>query len=116
MMVKIRDEDFGSVNETIQKNVSVHDAERLISGSTYAASILSEAVADPATFVTTPLRGPHPCGTARICVSVDLNLDTAFPGPSVCDASVLPSAPGAPPILEIIALARYAVEKMNLRD
>ncbi len=116
MMVKIRDEDFGSVHETIQKNVTVRDAGRLICGSTYAASILTEAGADPATFVTTPLRGSHPCGTARIGVSVDLNLETAIPGLSVCDASVLPSAPGAPPILAIIALARYAVEKMNVKD
>ncbi len=114
MMVKIRDEDFGSVNETIQKNVSVHDAERLICGSTYAASILSEAGADPATFVTTPLRGSHPCGTARIGVSVDTNMETAISGLFVTDASVLPSAPGSPPILAIIALARYAVEKMSV--
>lgn len=114
MMVKIKDEDDGLVNNTIVKNVSVHDAEQLIFGSTYAASILAEAGADPATLVTTPLRGSHPCGTARIGVSVDTNLETAIPGLYVTDASVLPDAPGAPPILGIIALARYAAEKMSL--
>ena len=114
MMVKIKDEDLGSVNETIRKDVSVHDAEQLIFGSAYAASVLAEAGVDPATLVTTPLRGSHPCGTARIGVSVDTNLETAIPGLSVTDASVLPSAPGAPPILAIIALARYAVEKMSV--
>lgn len=113
MMVKIKDDDRGSVNDTIQKGVSIQDAERLISGSAYAASILAEAGSDPATFVTAPLRGSHPCGTARIGISVDTNLETAIPGLYVTDASVLPSAPGAPPILAIIALARYAAEKMS---
>lgn len=114
LMVKIKDDDAGSVNDTIQKDVSVADAHRLIAGSTYAASILTEAGSDPATFVIAPLRGSHPCGTARIGVSVDTNLETAIPGLYVTDASVLPSAPGAPPILAIIALARYTVEKMKL--
>ncbi|MCQ1537667.1 GMC family oxidoreductase [Methanocalculus taiwanensis] len=113
MMVKIKDEDAGSVNDTIHKSVSVQDAVRLIAGSAYAASILAEAGSDPSTFVTAPLRGSHPCGTARIGVSVDTNLETAIPGLYVTDASVLPTAPGAPPILAIISLARYAAEKMN---
>ncbi len=113
MMVKIKDEDDGSVNDTIVKKVTVQDAERLIRGSASATSILAEAGGDPNTFVTAPIRGSHPCGTARIGVSVDMNLETAIPGLYVTDASVLPSAPGAPPILTIIALARYAVEKMN---
>ncbi|HIJ06347.1 FAD-dependent oxidoreductase [Methanocalculus sp.] len=114
MMVKIKDEDYGSVNNTIVKIVSVQDAERLIRGSAFAASILVEAGADPATLVTAPLRGSHPCGTARIGVSVDTNLETAIPGLYVTDASVLPASPGAPPILAIIALARYAAGKMSL--
>lgn len=114
MMVKIKDEDDGSVNRRIVKNVSVQDAERLIRGSAFAASILAETGADPHTLVTAPLRGSHPCGTARIGVSVDMNLETAIPGLYVTDASVLPDAPGAPPILAIIALARYAAEKMSV--
>ncbi len=114
MMVKIKDEDLGSVNETIVKKVTVQDTERLIGGSASAASILAEAGGDPNTFVTAPIRGSHPCGTARIGVSVDTNMETAISGLFVTDASVLPSAPGSPPILAIIALARYAVEKMSV--
>lgn len=113
MMVKIKDEDYGSVNNSVVKNVSVQDAERLIRGSALAASILTEAGGDPNTFVTAPLRGSHPCGTARIGISVDTNLETAISGLYVTDASVLPASPGAPPILTIIALARYAAEKMS---
>ncbi len=113
MMVKIADQDDGSVNDIIKKGVTVQDCERLVRGSTIAASILAEAGGDPATFVTAPLRGSHPCGTARIGVSVDTKLETQISGLYVTDASVLPAAPGAPPILVIIALARHAVEMMG---
>jgi choline dehydrogenase-like flavoprotein len=37
---------------------------------------------------------------------VDVNLETDIKGLFVADASVFPSAPGAPPILTIIALAK----------
>jgi len=113
MMVKIQDDDDGSVNEMIRKGVTVRDAERLIDGATHATALLTGAGVDPCTLVTAPLRGSHPCGTARIGVSVDTNLETAIPGLYVTDASVLPKAPGRPPILAIIALARYASDRMK---
>jgi choline dehydrogenase-like flavoprotein len=37
---------------------------------------------------------------------------TRVAGLYVADASVLPSAPGAPPILTIIALAKYAAKRI----
>ncbi|MBU4608864.1 MAG: GMC family oxidoreductase, partial [Methanobacterium sp.] len=40
---------------------------------------------------------------------VDENLETKIKGLFVADASVLPLAPGAPPILTIIALAKRLV-------
>ena len=113
MMVKIRDDDDGSVGTTITKRVTVADCERLIRGTAVATSLLTKSGVDPATIVTAPLRGSHPCGTARIGISVDTKLETAVTGLYVVDASALPSAPGAPPILSIIALARYAAEKMG---
>ncbi|MDO9540509.1 MAG: FAD-dependent oxidoreductase [Methanocalculus sp.] len=113
MMVKIKDDDDGSVGSTITKRVTVGDSERLIRGVATAASLLTESGVNPKTFVTAPLRGSHPCGTARIGVSLDTTLKTALPGLYVTDASALPAAPGSPPILTIIALARYAAEKMG---
>jgi len=112
MMVKIADEDTGSVGETIEKGVTGTDARRLAEGSSVAGAILAEAGADPSTFVTLPLRGSHPGGTARIGVSVDARLMTRITGLYACDASVLPATPGAPPILTLIALAKYAVKRM----
>jgi len=112
MMVKIRDEDDGSVGETVQKGVTAQDARLLTSGAGVAGAILGEAGVDSGTFVTAPLRGSHPGGTARIGVAVDTTLMTSIPGLYITDASVLPSAPGAPPILTIIALAKYAAGMM----
>jgi choline dehydrogenase-like flavoprotein len=111
-MVKIRDEDGGCVGETVEKAVTEQDARLIASGAAVAGAILWEAGVGPGTFVTAPLRGSHPGGTARIGVAVDTTLMTCVPGLYVTDASVLPAAPGAPPILTIIALAKYAAKRM----
>ncbi|KUG21126.1 MAG: FAD-dependent oxidoreductase [Methanomicrobiaceae archaeon] len=113
MMVKIRDQDAGEVGETVLKGVTVRDAELLIEGGAIAGAILERAGADPGTFVTAPLRGSHPGGTARIGVSVNTDLETEVSGLYVADASVLPAAPAAPPILTIVALAKYAAGRMG---
>ena len=112
LMVKIRDEDAGRVGETVEKAVTEQDARLIASGAAVAGAILWEAGVGPGTFVTAPLRGSHPGGTARIGVAVDTTLMTCVPGLYVTDASVLPAAPGAPPILTIIALAKYAAKRM----
>ncbi len=101
------------MGETVAKGVSVGDAKALSVGAAVAGAVLAEAGADPKTFVTTPVRGTHPGGTARIGVAVDRNLETAVSGLYVADASVLPAAPGAPPILTIMALARHAARRMG---
>lgn len=115
MMVKIRDDDAGTVGETVRKGVTARDAERIAGGAAIAGAILREAGANPATFGIAPLRGPHPGGTARIGVTVDTDLETAVCGLYVADASVLPAAPGGPPILAIVALAKHAARRMRLK-
>ena len=112
MMVKIRDEDGGCVGETVEKAVTEQDARLIASGAAVAGAILWEAGVGPGTFVTAPLRGSHPGGTARIGVAVDTTLRTSVDGLYISDASVLPAAPGAPPILTIIALAKHAAKRM----
>lgn len=107
MMVKIKDERSGCVgDDTVIKNNTSHDVGLIAEGSSLAGAILTEAGVDPGTFVSTPARGAHPGGTAAIGEVVDTNLETKINGLFVCDASVLPSAPGAPPVLTILALAK----------
>jgi len=107
IMVKIKDEEVGEVNKDVKKVVTNRDAVLLSEGAAIAGSILEKAGADPSTFVSTPVRGAHPGGTARIGEAVDKNLATEVEGLYVADASVLPASPGAPPILTIVALAKY---------
>jgi len=107
IMVKIKDEEGGVIDEQVEKGVTNRDVVLLSEGASLAGAILEEAGANPATFVATPLRGAHPGGTAKIGVAVDTNLETGVSGLYVMDASVLPAAPGAPPVLTLVALAKY---------
>ena len=115
IMVKIKDEGRGVVNggKGVSKGVTARDAARLSEGASIAGSILETAGVEPGTFVATPLRGAHPGGTARIGSAVDRNLATEVDGLYVIDASVLPAAPGAPPILTIVALAKYLSKRLS---
>jgi choline dehydrogenase-like flavoprotein len=107
LMVMIKDEPSGKVtpNEVIKFNTA-EDLALLAEGSAIAGSILTEAGVNPKTLVSTHARGAHLGGTAAIGDVVDINLQTEIKGLYVADASVFPEAPGAPPVLTIIALAK----------
>ena len=75
IMVKIKDNDVGKVDEEIKKGVTNRDATIISKGGSIAGSILGEVGVDPSTFVSTPLKGAHPGGTARIGIAVDKNLE-----------------------------------------
>ncbi len=72
-----------------------------------------KAGADPKSIVVSKAEGAHPGGTAAIGEVVDQNLETQVSGLFVCDASVLPVAPGLPPMLTIGALAKYLAKKLT---
>jgi choline dehydrogenase-like flavoprotein len=107
MMVKIRDNNQGLVTtDSVVKYNTAQDVELLCEGAAVAGSILTAAGVDPQSLVSTPARGAHPGGTAAIGDVVDSNLETKIEGLFVADASVIPRAPGAPPVLTILALAK----------
>jgi len=108
IMTKIKDDSIGSVTEKERffKIPSSYDIVKLNRGSDIAKQILIKAgVKKTSIFVTKP-RGAHPGGTAAIGKVVDSNLKTDIDNLYVCDASVLPESPGAPPIVTIMALAK----------
>jgi choline dehydrogenase-like flavoprotein len=115
IMVKIRDDPQGEITDGVQKEITNHDAALLSEGAAIAGVLLEHAGVDPSTVVTTPLRGAHPGGTARIGEAVDRTLATTVSGLYLADASVLPAAPGAPPILTIVALAKYLAKQLIAR-
>lgn len=114
MMVKIPDEDKGYVHgDKIHKGITSNDVSTMSRGAGIASAILIEAGVDPKTIVSTQARGAHPGGTAKIGEIVDKNLMTKVENLYVSDASVLPKAPGKPPIMTIIALGRRLGDYLN---
>lgn len=115
LMVKIADESSGCVhsNGTVDKSLTDRDKTRLQEGTKIATEILIKAGAKPESIIVSKPQGAHPGGTAAIGEVVDNNLQTELKNLYVCDASVLPTAPGLPPILTIVALAKRLVKTLT---
>ena len=108
IMTKSADDSTGKVmpDGSVSKEATDADQKRLSKGSSIAADILKRAGAHPSSITITKPQGAHPGGTAAIGRVVDKQLQTSIDGLFVCDASVLPRAPGLPPTLTIVALAK----------
>jgi len=108
IMTKTSDEPSGRVHPdgTVSKPVTEADWKRLRNGSAIAKEILVEAGAESKSVVISKPQGAHPGGTAAVGRVVDKDLQAGIDNLFVCDASVLPAAPGMPPILTIVALAK----------
>jgi choline dehydrogenase-like flavoprotein len=114
LMVKIADERSGTVrpNGKIRKKPTQADRIRMGAGLKAAAKILEASGAkDIAT--TAVWRGAHPGGTAAMGEVVDCTLEVhGIERLYVCDASVLPFAPGRPPILTITAIGKWLGKRL----
>jgi len=114
IMTKIKDDDKGYVTakERFYKTPTENDYKKLNKGAELSKQILLEAgVKKKDMFITKP-RGAHPGGTAAIGDVVNTDLETEIKNLYVCDASVFPQSPGAPPIVTIIALAKRLAKKL----
>lgn len=108
LMVKIADEANGTLEEdgTITKPLNKADLKLLTEGYDKCVEILAEIGVDPESIVSTPVRGAHPGGTAAMGKVVDKSMETNINSLYIADASVIPQAPGRPPILTITSLAK----------
>jgi len=108
IMTKTCDDSAGRVyaDGSVSKPVTDKDWSRLREGSSIATQILIEAGASPNSIAMSAPQGAHPGGTAAVGKVVDENLQSRVRNLFVCDGSVLPTAPGMPPILTIVALAK----------
>lgn len=109
IMVKTADDPAGRVypDGSVSKGVTRDDQKRIDDGVAIAREILEGIGADPASFIVSKPQGAHIGGTAAVGTVVDEHLETEVRNLYVCDASVLPKAPGLPPILTIVALAKW---------
>jgi len=116
IMVKTADSLTGQVfpDGSVSKPVTGEDQARFDEGAAIATEILVKAGVDPKSIAISGPQGAHPGGTAAIGQIVDENLQTSVDGLFVCDASVLPRAPGMPPILTIVALGKWLARRLGV--
>ena len=117
IMVKIADEANGKINsdKSVEKPLSKKDLDLLKEGYEKSVEVLVKAGVDPSSIVSTPIRGAHPGGTAAVGKVVDNNFETQIKGLFIADASVIPQAPGRPPILTVAALAKRLAKIIEKR-
>lgn len=117
LMLKFADTCEGQIDENgnIRKVLTDKDVELIKTGYDKAIKILLKMGVNPDSIVTTSLKGAHPGGTASLGKVVDNNFETEVKGLYISDASVIPEAPGRPPILTIVALS-YKVSKIVDKD
>lgn len=109
IMNKINDDNVGKVyrDGRIDKAPTQNDLMKLRKGSDIAKEILINCGVKPKSIFIAKPRGAHPGATAAVGKVVNSNLETQMKNLYVCDASVLPFAPGIPPMLTLIALSKW---------
>jgi len=114
LMTKIADDSSGRVLQSgrIEKSATSNDLKKLEKGIEVSKQILSQAGAESRSIFVSKIRGAHPGGTAALGKIVNKDFETEVSGLYVCDASILPRAPGSPPVLTIVALAKKLGSKL----
>lgn len=115
VIVKIRDEAVGCVNPdgTFSKTATDADRQKLDKGGKAAADFLLTIGARPDSILKREgLYGGHNGASCAIGKVVDNNLQTGVKNLYVCDGSVLPVSPGMPPVLTIMAVARWLAKRL----
>lgn len=115
VIVKIRDDNTGFVNPdgTFSKTATPTDRKRLDDGGRAAADFLRAIGARPDSILKREgLYGGHNGASCAIGNVVDNSLQTRVQNLYVCDGSVLPVSPGMPPVLTIMAVARWLGKRL----
>ena len=115
LMIKIADQESGQVlaDGSVRKRATEQDKQVLAKGIELSKKILIEAGSDKDSIITTNIYGAHPAGTAAIGKVVDNDLKVKqTKNLYVADASLLPFSMGKPPIVTIMALAKYLGKRL----
>lgn len=115
LMLKFADTCIGTIDSkgNIEKTLTKVDIDLIKEGYDKAIKILLKMGVLEESIVATSLKGAHPGGTAAVGEVVDNNFESEIRGLYVCDASVIPEAPGRPPILTIVAIAKKVAKIVN---
>lgn len=115
LMLKFADTCIGTIDSRghVEKTLTKVDVDLIKEGYKKAVDILLKLGVPAESVVATSLKGAHPGGTAAVGEVVDNNFESRIKGLYVCDASVIPEAPGRPPILTIVAIAKKVAKIVN---
>jgi hypothetical protein len=117
IMVKIKDETAGEIHQgmSFSKPITGIDRMKLDKGVGIIRRVLRAAGAREDSILALKPTGAHPSATCRIGEVVDATLETRIGNLYCCDASVLPSALGAPVMWTVAALGKRLSKHLQHR-
>ena len=116
VFAKCSDDGIGHVYEDgrVSNTFTSRDRERFAYGAAAGRRILVEAGCDPSDIHQTGFTLGHPSSTVRVGELLDSDLRTEVDGLYCCDTSVMPSAPGRPPALTVVAPGKRLARHLHL--
>lgn len=117
IMVKIKDEVKGELfsESSFSKPITKAEQMKLDKGVEIIKKVFKKAGAKDDTVFAMKPTGAHPSCTCRIGEVVDSNLETKIRSLYCCDASVFPSAMGAPTVWTIVSLGKRLAKHIDQR-
>jgi len=108
LFVKLAEDDKGEIysNERTSKPMTEEDIKRMDKGINVARELMIDSGVKEKSISELRWAGGHPGGTIEMGKYVDKNFETEHKNLYVCDASLFPVSPGAPPSLSIMAMSR----------
>ncbi len=115
VFAKVTDDGTGHVTADgkISKTFTEQDHKRFEYGRSVNAKILEKAGCNPNDIHHSGFVMGHPGGTVRIGELLDNNLETSVKNLYCCDTGVFPEAPGIPPALTIVVLAKRLARRLE---
>jgi choline dehydrogenase-like flavoprotein len=114
VFAKVSDDGVGRVEADgrISKTFTAADLKRFDYGREVSKRILIKAGCDPDDLHHSGFVMGHPSGTVRVGELLDTNLETSVRNLYCCDTSAMPQAPGRPPVLTIVVLAKRLARRL----
>ncbi|HNW30963.1 MAG TPA: GMC oxidoreductase, partial [Spirochaetota bacterium] len=117
IMVKVQDDVAGEIKKgrAFSKPLTANDQKKLDKGVQIITKIYKKAGARESSIYPMRAAGAHPSATCRIGHVLDSNLETQVKNLYCCDASVFPSALGAPVVWTVVSLGKRLSKHLEKR-
>ncbi len=115
MFSKVSDEGVGRVfpGGRLSKTFTQRDRQRFDYARETNKKIIVKAGCDPDDIHHSGFIMGHPSGSVKVGHLVDTNLETSVKNLYCCDTSVFPEAPGRPPALTVVVLAKRLAKRLE---